>query len=67
MYMLAWEKGLKTTYYLRTLGAGGVEQSTVDINRRGIQPRWMKSRSASADIAVARPACDLDGSCESCQ
>jgi ribonucleoside-diphosphate reductase alpha chain len=27
MYMLAWESGLKTTYYLRTLGAGGVEAS----------------------------------------
>jgi ribonucleoside-diphosphate reductase alpha chain len=71
MYMLAWEKGLKTTYYLRTLGAGGVEQSTVDINRRGIQPRWMQSRSASADISVARTepvvACDLDGTCEACQ
>lgn len=54
MYMLAWEKGLKTTYYLRTLGAGGVEQSTVDVNRHGIQPRWMKSRSASSNIQVAR-------------
>jgi ribonucleoside-diphosphate reductase alpha chain len=64
MYMLAWEKGLKTTYYLRTLGAAGVEQSTVDINRRGIQPRWMKSRSASANIQVA---CNLDGTCEACQ
>jgi ribonucleoside-diphosphate reductase alpha chain len=80
MYMLAWQKGLKTTYYLRTLGAGGVEQSTVDINKRGMQPRWMRSRSASADIQVARGepaplvadnartiACDLDGDCESCQ
>jgi ribonucleoside-diphosphate reductase alpha chain len=76
MYMLAWEKGLKTTYYLRTLGAGGVEQSTVDINRRGIQPRWMKSKSASADIQVARAdseppllqaVCNLDGTCEACQ
>jgi ribonucleoside-diphosphate reductase alpha chain len=54
MYLLAWEKGLKTTYYLRTLGAGGVEQSTVDINRRGVQPRWMRSRSASADVQVRR-------------
>lgn len=56
MYMLAWEKGLKTTYYLRTVGAGGVEQSTVDINRRGIQPRWMRSRSASSDVMVSRDA-----------
>ncbi len=72
MYLHAWEKGLKTTYYLRTLGAGGVEQSTVDINRRGVQPRWMRSRSASADVQIAtrEPAavvCDLDEDCEACQ
>jgi len=54
MYLLAWELGLKTTYYLRTLGAGGVEKSTLDINRRGIQPRWMKSQSASASVRVTR-------------
>ena len=27
-YMLAWKKGLKTTYYLRTLGATSIEKST---------------------------------------
>jgi ribonucleoside-diphosphate reductase alpha chain len=54
MYMLAWEKGLKTTYYLRTLAATQVEKSTIDVNRFGIQPRWMKSQSASADIQVVR-------------
>lgn len=27
-YMLAWKMGLKTTYYLRTLGASAVEKST---------------------------------------
>jgi ribonucleoside-diphosphate reductase alpha chain len=34
VYMDAWEKGLKTTYYLRTLGASGVEKSTLDINKK---------------------------------
>jgi ribonucleoside-diphosphate reductase alpha chain len=76
MYFLAWRKGLKTTYYLRTLGATQVEKSTLDINRYGIQPRWMKSRSASSTIEVDRgdtttrkpfPACSLDGDCEACQ
>ncbi len=61
MYMLAWEKGLKTTYYLRSLSAGGVEQSTVDINRRGIQPRWMRSRSASSAIHVERGGAEQGG------
>ncbi|HTN77960.1 MAG TPA: ribonucleoside-diphosphate reductase subunit alpha [Pirellulaceae bacterium] len=72
MYFLAWNKGLKTTYYLRTLSATQVEKSTIDVNRFGIQPRWMKNRSASGDISVDRvePAsatCNLDGDCEACQ
>ena len=46
MYMLAWEKGLKTTYYLRSRGATQAEKSTLDVNRCGIQPRWMKSPAA---------------------
>ncbi|QDT63202.1 ribonucleoside-diphosphate reductase subunit alpha [Calycomorphotria hydatis] len=54
MYFHAWEKGLKTTYYLRTLAATQVEKSTVDVNKFGIQPRWMKNKSASADINVRR-------------
>ena len=54
MYMLAWQKGLKTTYYLRTLAATQIEKSTVDVNSYGVQPRWMKSTSASSDIQVQR-------------
>jgi ribonucleoside-diphosphate reductase alpha chain len=54
MYFLAWSKGLKTTYYLRTLAATQIEKSTVDINKYGFQPRWMKSKSASDDMSVAR-------------
>ena len=71
MYFLAWAKGLKTTYYLRTLAATQVEKSTLDINKYGIQPRWMKSKSASSEVAVERSAvaksCSLDGDCEACQ
>ena len=74
MYLLAWEKGLKTTYYLRTLGATQIEKSSIDINKRGLQPRWMKSKSASSNIVVEREetpapkACSLGGEgCESCQ
>ncbi len=54
MYMLAWRKGLKTTYYLRSLGATQIEKSTTDINKRGLQPRWMKNKSASSNIKVER-------------
>jgi ribonucleoside-diphosphate reductase alpha chain len=56
MYRLAWQKGLKTTYYLRSLGATQVEKSTVDINKFGLQPRWMKSQSDSHNVVVQRLA-----------
>lgn len=75
MYFAAWHKGLKTTYYLRTLAATQVEKSTLDINRRAIQPRWMKHQSASSNIQIERPAtevddataCTLGEECEACQ
>lgn len=81
MYLLAWIRGLKTTYYLRSVAATQIEKSTTDINKRGLQPRWMKNKSASSNIKVDREeiapqaapqaaprACKLgDESCESCQ
>lgn len=35
IYFLAWEMGLKTTYYLRTLGASQVEKATVSTAEYG--------------------------------
>ena len=73
MYLLAWKRGLKTQYYLRTIGATQIEKSSTDINKRGLQPRWMKNASASASVKVERtskpkmPVNDLDEGCESCQ
>jgi ribonucleoside-diphosphate reductase alpha chain len=72
MYRHAWRSGLKTTYYLRSLGATQVEKSTVDINKFGLQPRWMKNESSSAEIAVERQPevqqCSIDKpDCEACQ
>lgn len=75
MYRLAWRKGLKTTYYLRCLAATQVEKSTLDVNRHGIQPKWMKSRSESSGIQISRTdsattakACSIDNpDCEACQ
>jgi ribonucleoside-diphosphate reductase alpha chain len=72
MYKYAWTAGLKTTYYLRSLGATQVEKSTVDINKFGVQPRWMKNSSSSSEIAVERQpevqACSIDNpDCEACQ
>ena len=71
MYFFAWEAGLKTTYYLRTLAATQIEKSTVNINSYGVQPKWMKSKSASSEVAPvaeAAKACSiLDPECEACQ
>lgn len=72
MYFLSWEKGLKTNYYLRSLGATQIEKSTMDINKRGLQPRWMKNKSASSNVKLEReqkdaPVCNLEEGCESCQ
>ena len=81
MYFLAWRRGLKTTYYLRSFAPTQIEKTSIDINARAIQPRWMKSESASSRIAVKRaeaPAevrstvnglvCDpFDEECEACQ
>ena len=73
MYMQAWNKGLKTTYYCRTLAATQIEKSTTDINKRGLQPRWMKNKSASSNISVEREkkdqpvVCNMEEGCESCQ
>jgi ribonucleoside-diphosphate reductase alpha chain len=68
MYRLAWRYGLKTTYYLRTRAATQVEKSTLDINRFGIQPKWMKNKSASSSVELNRSYCSLENpSCEACQ
>ncbi|HEY5260071.1 MAG TPA: ribonucleoside-diphosphate reductase subunit alpha, partial [Rhabdochlamydiaceae bacterium] len=73
-YISSWTKGLKTNYYLRTLAATQIEKSTTDVNKRGLQPRWMKNKSASSNIQVDREgaadkpiACNMEEGCESCQ
>jgi ribonucleoside-diphosphate reductase alpha chain len=60
LYKLAWVRGLKTTYYLRTLGATHVEKSTDERPAPG----------ADADQASGTGALScsvLDADCEACQ
>jgi ribonucleoside-diphosphate reductase alpha chain len=52
LYLYAWEMGLKTTYYLRSLGASQVEKSTV--NTRGTQTR--KKREGNTDSTAGEAA-----------
>ncbi len=71
MYLNAWKSGLKTTYYLRSLGATQIEKSSIDINKRGVQPKWMKNKSASSTVEVTRQTSEapqeLTGGCEACE
>jgi ribonucleoside-diphosphate reductase alpha chain len=60
IYVLAWEMGLKTTYYLRTLAASQVEKSTVSTAEYGSTHKRQPSASArpveaTAVVAPATP------------
>jgi ribonucleoside-diphosphate reductase alpha chain len=64
-YKLAWIRGLKTTYYLRALGATHAEKSTVKAGQLNAVP----SENAAAGRAAEAPAfCAVDNpGCEACQ
>ncbi|MGH8712000.1 MAG: ribonucleoside-diphosphate reductase subunit alpha, partial [Burkholderiales bacterium] len=62
VYKLAWRRGLKTTYYLRTLGATHAEKSTVKAGQLNAVP------VAESQIQDGVELCSIDNSnCESCQ
>jgi ribonucleoside-diphosphate reductase alpha chain len=50
-YKLAWLRGLKTTYYLRTVGATHAEKSTVTSGRMNAVSSGNESSSASASAS----------------
>lgn len=57
IYIEAWKAGLKTTYYLRTLGASQIEKASLDANKFGFtQKRVYKAmESATATTTAAAP------------
>ncbi len=57
MYRSAWHGGLKTTYYLRTLGASNIEKATVSVKKevRGAAGET-KAETASRDANIATAA-----------
>ncbi len=67
MYMYAWKKGLKTTYYLRSRPATKIAKATVthSSERAGAAA----SNALSSASAAAAAACSLEnpGACEACQ
>ncbi|MBS1707842.1 MAG: ribonucleoside-diphosphate reductase subunit alpha [Armatimonadetes bacterium] len=49
MYRLAWRTGLKTTYYLRSLGASNIEKATVAVQK---QKSTMVNDAVESDLAA---------------
>ncbi len=79
LYKLAWVRGLKTTYYLRSMGATHVEKSTMADSSRANQlsavggsyiaiDKDKDKASGKGNGAAAPNACSiLDPECEACQ
>src|SRR5690606_9271487 len=60
LYKLAWVRGLKTTYYLRTIGATHVEKSTLADGKLNAVRHHVEE--------PAPRACSItDPDCEACQ
>jgi len=51
-YKLAWVRGLKTTYYLRTMSATHAEKSTVTAGRLNAVSSGVESRSAGTALSA---------------
>lgn len=54
-YMYAWEMGLKTTYYLRTMAASQVEKSTVNTTEYGSTHNRKFDQAGSASQQAGGP------------
>ncbi|MGH7997779.1 MAG: ribonucleoside-diphosphate reductase subunit alpha [Opitutaceae bacterium] len=83
MYRHAWHAGLKTTYYLRSLGASTIEKATVSVKKEvrgaaGETSGETLARDAAEAAAKREPtaeqklACSIEamrngGTCEACQ
>jgi len=75
MYREAWRKGLKTTYYLRTLGASNIEKATTSVKKE------VRGRAGIVEVEAApkkeftaaeKKACSIEAmmngeECEACQ
>jgi ribonucleoside-diphosphate reductase alpha chain len=75
MYRYAWSVGLKTTYYLRTLGASNIEKATVAVakSRTGVTAVVEMVEDAKKEYSEAeKEACSIEAmrlgiECEACQ
>ena len=76
IYKLAWVRGLKTTYYLRTTSATNAEKSTVAAGKMNAVPQLggegaggAKAASAAVEVPASDVKfCSIDNpDCEACQ
>ncbi len=81
IYMTAWQQGLKTMYYLRTLAASQIEKSTLDAKKFGYtqkreygidaSPAYVSAPDelSSDGMMMSAAACSIANGpdCESCQ
>jgi ribonucleoside-diphosphate reductase alpha chain len=70
LYKLAWVRGLKTTYYLRSMGATHMEKSTTSgsSSKGGVKSAGGFALQATDGDSGAPKACSiLDPDCEACQ
>ena len=67
-YKLAWVRGLKTTYYLRTLGATSAEKSTSRAGSLNAVSSGGAGEMSAAPAAEETQFCSIDNpECEACQ
>ncbi len=69
VYRMAWFRGLKTTYYLRSMGATSTEKSTISDGALNAVSAGTPSPSIAAAASAAQPKqCLIDNpECEACQ
>jgi ribonucleoside-diphosphate reductase alpha chain len=72
LYKLAWVRGLKTTYYLRSMGATHVEKSTMDDASRANQlsavgGNYLSGKGNGAGSEEVKACSVLNPECEACQ
>jgi ribonucleoside-diphosphate reductase alpha chain len=69
MYRRAWHTGLKTTYYLRTLGASSIEGPTTNVKKelRGVVAGPKQEFTAEQKLVCSLEAMRNGGECEACQ
>lgn len=60
LYKLAWLRGLKTTYYLRSMGATHIEKSTLTNNK-------LNAVTLTSEVEAPKMCSIVDPDCDACQ